>query len=299
MNTLLFDASLDEALRRKQLYEGQLFVYSPTQNSLALVQLARELIQDAFGPMDPETAQFDMPVERFAAVLADLKPKFIHHAESKRCIQGILIELGCDGTKTYFDVPRMRTATSDDYLTSGIAYAFHPHRDTWYSAPQCQLNWWIPIFEIESDRSMALHPRYWSQAVPNSSRNYDYGEWKRTSRLTAAAQIGKDTRVQPRAEVPLELEPQLRVVAPVGSVLIFSGAHMHSTVPNRTGRTRFSIDFRTINIDDARAFRGAPNLDSACTGTTMGDFLQGVDLSQVPADLISAYEERGAQLRGA
>jgi len=27
------------------------------------------------------------------------------------------------------DTPRMRTSTFDDYLTSGIAYAFHPRRD--------------------------------------------------------------------------------------------------------------------------------------------------------------------------
>ncbi len=33
-------------------------------------------------------------------------------------------------------------------LIGGIAYAFHAHRDTWYSAPMCQINWWIPIFEV-------------------------------------------------------------------------------------------------------------------------------------------------------
>jgi hypothetical protein len=40
-----------------------------------------------------------------------------------------------------FDMPRLRSSTSDNYLTTGIAYEWHPHRDTWYSAPQCQINW--------------------------------------------------------------------------------------------------------------------------------------------------------------
>src|SRR5919106_5193324 len=111
MNTLLFDAALDESARRAQLYEGQLFVYSPSPSSLGLVELARQLIADAFGALDPETAQYHMPAEQYAAVLADLKPRFIHHPESKKLIQGILRELGCDLGKTYFDVPRMRTAT--------------------------------------------------------------------------------------------------------------------------------------------------------------------------------------------
>src|SRR5436190_15517170 len=125
MNTLLFDANLDDDRRRAQLYDGQLFVYSPMRSSLGLIDLARRLIAEAFGPLDPETAQYHMPAEQYAAVLAELKPKFIHHPESKRLIQELLRELGCDVDKTYFDVPRMRTATSDDYLTTGIAYAFH------------------------------------------------------------------------------------------------------------------------------------------------------------------------------
>ena len=120
------------------------------------------MIEDAFGKLDPETAQYHLLAKEYATLLATLKPAFIHHPEAKRCIQGILRELAFDLGQTYFDVPRMRTATSDDYLTSGIAYAFHPHRDTWYSAPQCQINWWLPIYEIESRRAMAFHPRYWT-----------------------------------------------------------------------------------------------------------------------------------------
>jgi hypothetical protein len=202
----------------------------------------------------------------------------------------MLSETGCDLERTYFDVPRMRTATSDEYLTTGIAYAFHPHRDTWYSAPLCQLNWWLPIFEIDSGRSMALHPRYWEEGVRNGSAGYNYGEWNRTSRFQAAQQVGKDTRVQPRPEEPLEMEPQVRVVTPVGGMLIFSAAHMHSTVPNTTGRTRFSIDFRTVHLDDVTAFRGAPNVDSACTGTTMADYLRGSDFAHIDAKIVEVYE---------
>jgi hypothetical protein len=290
MNTMYFDSGLPDQDRRQQLYEGQLFVYSPTPRSLALVELARRLITAAFGQLDPETAQYHMPVEQYAATLADLKPKFIHHPDSKRMIQQILEERGCDLEQTYFDVPRLRTATSDDYLTTGISYAFHPHRDTWYSAPQCQLNWWIPVYEIESGRAMALHPRYWAHPVRNSSRTYDYAEWNAKNRFSAAQHVKSDNRVQPRAEEPLELDPQIRIVTPVGGMLVFSGAQLHSTVPNTTGRTRFSIDFRTVNLDDVSEMRGAPNADSSCTGTTMNDYLRGTDLAHIPTELVARYE---------
>ena len=292
MNTVYLDSSTADPDRRRQLYEGQLFVYSPTPGTLALIAHARQLIQDAFGALDPETAQYDMPVERYAQLLAGLKPRFIHHPESKNLIQRILDERGCDLAKTYFDVPRLRTATSDDYLTSGIAYAFHPHRDTWYSAPPSQLNWWLPVYEIESGRVMALHARYWARPVRNSSHTYDYVEWNATNRFNAAQHIKTDNRVQPRPEEPVDLDPQIRIVTPVGGVLIFSGAQLHSTVPNTTGRTRFSIDFRTVHFDDVSEMRGAPNVDSACTGTTVNDYLRGTDLGHLPSEVIDRYETR-------
>jgi len=290
MNTLYFDSPISEAARREQLYNGQLFVYSPSSSAMALVTLARELIQAAFGDLDPETAQHYLPVERYAAILADLKPRFIHHPKAKQIIREMLAERGCDLDKTYFDVPRLRTATSHDYLTTGIAYAFHPHRDTWYSAPQCQINWWLPVYDLEPGRAMALHPKYWNHPVRNSSDGYNYAEWNRTSRFNAAQHVKRDTRIQPRALEPLELDPQIRVTTPVGGVLLFSAAQLHSTVPNDTGRTRFSIDFRTIHLDDVLAERGAPNLDSQCTGTTMNDYLRGSDLSHVPEIVVAQFD---------
>lgn len=290
MCTIYVDPNFRDDERREKLYEGHPIVHSATRGSKHLVELARALTCDAFGSRDPETAQYDMPVEEYAAILAKLKPQFIHHPDSKRFIQEILSDLGCDPHKTFFDVPRMRTATSDNYLTSGIAYAFHPHRDTWYSAPQCQLNFWMPMFEIESGRSMAFHLPYWSKGVRNSSHTYNYAEWNRTNRFNAAQHVRQDTRIQPRAEEPMDLDAQIRIVTPVGGILLFSAAHMHSTVSNDTGRTRFSIDFRTVNLDDLVSLRGASNVDSACTGTTLNDYLRASDLCHLPAELVQRYD---------
>lgn len=289
MNTIYYDADICDDQRREMLYAGQLFVYSPTPSSLALIQHAREMAEAAFAPLDPRTAQFYMTVEEYAKVLAELKPKFIHHPKSKECIQGILQELGCDMEQTFFDVPRMRTSTAQGYLTTGIAYAFHPHRDTWYSAPMFQLNWWIPIYPIDANNGMAFHPHYWDRAVKNGSGEYNYQEWVKTSRFIAAQQVKTDSRKQPQAEEPIELDPQVRVVTKPGGILLFSAAHLHSSVPNTTEMTRISLDFRTIHLGDASSNKGAPNYDSHCTGTTMGDYLRGSDLAHVPDELIAKY----------
>ena len=290
MPAIYTDPALSEEQRRHKLYGGDLLVYSAGDSATRLSHLARELSEAAFAPHDPELAQESMPPERYVEILAELKPTFIHHPEAKKLIAGVLSESGCDIQRTYFDVPRLRTMAHGEYLNAGLAYQFHPHRDTWFSAPHQQLNWWLPVYRIESENSMAFHPQYFDTPVRNSSADYDYEAWNKTGRQQAAKQVKRETRKQPQPEEPLELAPDVRVVTPPGGVLVFSAAQLHSTVPNTTSRTRFSIDFRTVNLDDLADGVSAPNIDSECTGTTLRDFLRASDLVPLPEDIIARYE---------
>ena len=297
-NTVYYDSPFSDDRRRQLLFEGQLLVYSPRKSTLAFIAFARKLIEEAFAPLDPETAQHQLSVEQFADILVKLKPGFIHHPESKRLIQDMFVEMGCDLEKTYFDVPKMRSSTSDNYLTTGIAYAWHPHRDTWYSAPACQINWWIPIYDIQSDNAMAFHPQYWSRPVKNSSKGYNYYLWNQQNRGEHVAKFLKeDPRPLPKPTEPLELDPQIRLIVPAGGMILFSGAQMHSSVPNTSGKTRFSIDFRLVHLDDVKGKKGAPVVDEECTGTTMRDYLRGADLAHIPDDVVALYDD-GTSIAG-
>jgi hypothetical protein len=288
---IFIDSKISDDDRRKELYRGSIFFHRSCVNAEKLCQLARDLIAESFGSLDPRKVQESMSAEKSAEILSVLKPKFIHHPKAKEYIQGMLTELGCDLQKTYFDVPRMRTAFPGDYLKSGIAYAFHPHRDTWYSAPFCQINWWMPIYPISPENCMAIHPRYWYQPLRNGSSGYNYHQWNLESRQNAAQHVKTDTRIQPKPEEPVELDPQFRLICEPGALYQFSAAQLHSTVPNSTDLTRYSIDFRTVHLDDVWTRTGAPNIDSACTGTTMGDYLNGTDLSGLPAEAIALYQD--------
>jgi len=297
-NTIYYDAKIPDELRRQRLYDGQLFVYSPRPSILAFTDFARSMIEDAFGGLDPRTAQHEMEVEQYAELLGKLKPGFIHHPESKRHLQNILEDLGCSLEQTYYDVPRMRSSTSDKYLTTGIAFAWHAHRDTWYSAPPCQINWWLPIYDIESDNAMAFHPAYWSKPVKNNSAGYNYYIWNKKHRGENVAKLVKeDPRPLPKATEPMELDPQIRLICPVGGMILFSAHQMHSSVPNTSGVTRYSIDFRTVHLQDALAKQGAPNIDSQCTGTVMRDFIRGTDHNRLPDDVIAIYDD-GSEAEG-
>jgi hypothetical protein len=290
MHAIYFDSKVSDDVRRSRLYEGHIYVYSPPAALQKLCQLARDMIEDAFKGADPLRIHETVPVEKCVEILTALKPQFIHHPKSKEHIRELLIELGCDPELTYFDVPRLRTAFAGEYLKSGIAYAFHPHRDTWYSAPPCQINWWTPVYDVSQDNCMAFHPWYFDRPIRNSSRVYNYQEWNRVNRFSASQHVTKDTRVQPHAEEPVELEPDMRFLTGIGGLTMFSAAQLHSTVPNTSGVTRYSIDFRTVHLGDVQARRGAPNVDAACTGTTLGDYLQGRNLSHIPPETIALHE---------
>ncbi len=290
MPTIYIDRRVADDTRRRGLYEGDIYIESANAGSQALCALARELSEKAFSPHQPEVAQESMAVEDYVAVLADLKPTFIHHPDAKACIREMLTGMGCDPEKTYFDVPRLRTMAHGEYLKAGLALQFHAHRDTWFSAPQQQINFWLPVYEIQSENSMGFYFDYFGRAIRNSSADYDYAEWNRTGRQQASSNVKEETRKQPHADEPIESLTDVRVVTPVGGALVFSAAQLHATVPNTTTRTRFSIDFRTVNIDDLLDGTAAANADAACTGTTLGDFMRLSDLEPLPQELVERYD---------
>ena len=73
-------------------------------------------------------------------------------------------------------------------------------------------------------------------------------------------------------------------------MMVFSGAQLHSSVPNTSGRTRFSVDFRTVHRADVESRQRCPNVDSHCTGTTMRDYLRVSDLERLPAERSRRYD---------
>jgi hypothetical protein len=289
MSIVYFDSTMAEAKQRQELYDGRIFVYSPRASMLALCSFAQSLAEEAFAPYHPTLAQHHLAPEKYTEILRRLKSTFINHPQSKMLIHNILREMGCDLEKTYFDVPRMRTATSNGYLTTGIAYSFDPHRDTWFSAPLNQLNWWIPLYDIEAENCLAFYPRYWNRPILNESADYDCRHWYAESHRLQTAGL-PDVRKRPQPLESMADETDLRLLCDVGGMIVFSGAHLHGTVPNSTGLTRFSLDFRTVHLDDVASRTSAPNLDTQCTGTLMGDFLHPVTLAPIPDHLVKLYE---------
>jgi hypothetical protein len=61
---------------------------------------------------------------------------------------------------------------------------------------------------------------------------------------------------------------------------------LHASIPNTSGRARFSVDFRVVSVPDLLAGRGAPLVDANCTGTAIRDFINVADERSFDEDVV-------------
>nr|BFE56505.1 hypothetical protein GCM10020063_010310 [Dactylosporangium thailandense] len=269
------DPDLTDEEARAALYAGDLVMHTGLAAVTQLVEFAREQLATLFAPHDPQLAHEHHTPAELAALLGAWKPRFIHHETSKRLVRQIIQQAGFPPGHTYYDVPKPRTAFPAGHLNTGVAFAFPWHRDVWYSAPAQQVNWWLPIFPVRPTNAMSFDPASFARAVPNDSETFDYYRHN-ASRKATAAQVSRETRALPGA-AGHQPDGEVIVLPPPGAVLLFSGAQLHTTIPNTSGRARYSIDFRTVDDRDLAAGEGAPLVDVRCGGTAIRDFHRVAD----------------------
>ena len=288
---MVLGGDLDPVEMAHRAYNGALVMLPPMPESLALCNWARQLCEEAFYPLDPTTAQHELDLDRFVEIAGPLKPRFIHHPKTRELQKAYLKVLGYDPNRTYLDVPRMRVVTSHAFLKSGIGLNLPPHRDTWWSAPLQQIQFWGPIFPMSRYSSMEFYPYYHRKPLANTSGDFNIYRWNATGRKNAAEQRGgEDKRAIPRLAGPVEHPAACQIVLPVGGMVLFSANEMHATTQNITGKTRFSLDFRVVDVEHVRDGIGALAVDNDSHGVALRDFRRASDDSDFPAEFIEKYD---------
>jgi hypothetical protein len=262
---------------RQCLYAGNLVILTRLQALRDFVDYTREELTRLFQPHDPEHVHEHIDPPEMAKILGAWKPQFIHSERSRKLVRAVIAEAGFPAAGTHYDLPKPRTSFPAGHLTTGVAFAFPWHRDVWYSAPAQQINWWLPIFPVRDDNAMSFDLASFDQAVPNSSDTFDYYQ-NNAARRSTATQVTREVQARPGA---LNHKPgqELIILPAPGEVLLFSGAQLHASIPNTSGRARYSVDFRTVDVGDLMAGRGAPLADVRCTGTAIRDFINVGDES--------------------
>jgi hypothetical protein len=284
----LIDAEIPDVDRRVSLFSGNVFVYSPRPTTRALCASAHSILERVFGPQPVQAQQrlseatFSSLFVEAASQLADIVPELA---------SAVVVDFDCDPESTFVGGATLSASTGLGFLAHGLGIPRHPHRDTWYAAAACQLNWWIPLFDLDSSASFAFHPSYWDMPVHNNSGEFRYDDWVDSMRQITAMPT-EERLSHPRPLEPIDLHPEIRICCPAGGVIISSVAQLYSAVPNETSKTHFSVHFQSVSERDLEAGRGAANLDANPHGTSLSSFVRCSDLAPIPRELVSLHLER-------
>lgn len=284
----LTDAEVPDRERRLSLFSGDVFVYSPRPSTLDFCQVSRNVIEQMLGS-DPIWAQQQMSETEFAVLFKAAARGFGHIVAE--LASRVVTDFGCEPELTYVGSPSLTATTGRGFIAHGLGIPQHPHRDTWYAAAPCQLNWWLPLYDLDASSTFAFHPLYWDSPILNSSSDFDYEEWYDV-KLRSRCLGGAEQFAQPRALKPIELEPDLRIRCPAGGVILSSVAQLYSTVPNETLKTHFSVHFQTVSEADLESGAGAANVDAEPRGTSLSSFVRCSDLTPIRYELIQRELER-------
>ncbi len=229
----------------ERAFRGELIVFRRLNALDALLDRAREIAFAAFDDPVRDEGRLDSGLWREKAMAA--RRGFMNSETVADLLRALFAELGFDPEMTYRDRAILRFQPGRESCRTRRLRDLPPHRDSWGSNLMTQLNWWAPVFPVEPGATMEIWPDFFDRAVPNSSADWD---------IDALRVSGGNYPLLPEADRPDQ--PGEPVLIDPGELLCFSGAHLHASRPNRTGRTRISIDLRTVDVTDGP---GAPNVD--------------------------------------
>jgi Phytanoyl-CoA dioxygenase (PhyH) len=269
--------ALDDERRRELIYGGDLIVYTGVPAMGELAARTDALLREALGVPDPPLVHQHLDTTRLAELLAPLRQRYRQDEEVAALTRAALEQVGVPLEPTFWDGLFLRSLP--DGAQAGEGRGIAPtrwHRDTWSSNVYAQSNWWAPIYPVAAGRTITFHPTHWLAPTANTSGSWDLEEIK------AKRSRGEPVELVAGLSEPVDERAELRVVMEPGDLLCFSGAHLHASVPNRTGLTRFSVEVRTVDARDVAAGRGAPNVDGAAPRVALHWFKQVQDGRALP-----------------
>lgn len=268
---------------RREIYSGRIYLLPSVAESRALANRVLQEIHDALGD-DFRRYQFSVSDDEFFARIGKLRKMIYTRTEYHALVDQLIDALGFRLADHAYDPARLRVVAHGGDRNEAAAPVYYGHRDTWYSNSQAMITWWIPLHDIRPEESFEFYPEDFARVVRNNSEVFDFDRWVARGQDNRIGWQNKETGLT--AQYPeLGEAPRGRrvpVEAAAGDILLFSAQHLHQTRRNRTGQTRFSLDFRTVHVSDHDQNRGAVNVDNRSTGSSLVQFVRPDDREALP-----------------
>ena len=276
------DLPHDAYALRSALYRGDVFLGPPTRASHNLVATVRLRIADLLDcdPSEIRSAAQHLPNPELFPRIGVLRRELYLDPHFHAALRSVVASGGLDPERVAFDPLRLRVVRHRGHENPLAAPVYHAHRDTWYAHPPALIAWWIPLDDLAAPETFEFYPDHFAAPVDNDSEVFDYSDWVRDGwelkigwqKLSA----GLEARY-PRA-TGASFGRAVGFSCGTADNLLFSGAHLHATLPQSTGRTRFSLDFRIVDLSDHAAGLGAPSVDNRSRGTSLPDYVHPLPL---------------------
>ena len=262
MDILKIDQALSDQERAELLFAGHLLVFTQRPAMLALIEYSHALLIKALDGLDPVYAQQVLGKADFIAKTSQVQDSFKQDDKAKQLFFRVLEECGLDTQNAYYDHFPLRVVPANHQHNTSHRSSVSHHRDTWGSNLQSQQNWWAPIYDLSEERTIAFFPDYWNKPLANNTDSWSFEDYL-AKRKIAVKHNEVGYPIAPTASEMVDETNIIKLVIEPGDVLSFASAHLHASVPNTTEAARYSVEMRTLSLEDVQATRMAPNLDNA------------------------------------
>jgi hypothetical protein len=262
-------------LPREAIYAGEIEVIPANPATLALVEHVARAIQRAFGAVPMREVRPRLSNNEFFRLFSVVRQGVPRDPVAMRLARAALASLGVDLSVSKLDRPRVRAVPTDGHLVPEARAAYGLHRDIWYANPRAQINHWIPLHDVTEHDAIGIFPDWFARPIANGSAGFDYAAWASEGGFQAYDRVRPTAQHHPVPETPPDLASAVRFPVRRGDVVRFSAAHLHGPMPHSAGLTRYSVELRTVNLQEQAAGLGAPAVDNASRGDASVDYLSG------------------------
>ena len=238
---------------KEEIYSGRIFSFKKNSISLNLVAEIKNLISTNYEGLLDNFHHFEKHEDLSVKLINELK----NQKPFKELFKRFLTDIGFNQGKTYWDKFVVRIAPASDKFKPRENSRIGIHRDTWGTNIHQQINWWAPINDLDVKNTLIFYPDYFSKKVRNSTASWDlnvYLEKRKQNDFSypSAPELLESLATDIKT-LPITIEP--------GEILCFSGSHLHSSTKEKSLKTRFSYEIRTVCMDDIENNMQAPNID--------------------------------------
>ena len=244
-----FNNDVDLNKLKIQIFKGKVFI---PKRFFSLMSLIKEVERIFFN-------FFNLSIDEFIkdnSIILDEKEivKFQKSIKQSKTLYKKFIvflkDMNFEIHDTYCDQITIRFSPSINEKAKGLLKPVKPHRDTWASNFQHQINWWIPLHNISKKNSIFFIPKYFTKSVKNNSNEWSFELFKK-------GYIKSSTPISLQNFNPEDYKTKK---INFGEAFCFSGNHIHGS--NVGAFRRLNIETRTLCSKDLKKFHLPKNMDN-------------------------------------